>query len=77
MLRQNHPKVVTPGLEIEISKGQTDMVVIVRDVREDRRPATEAQLLYEETPDSIQKRESERDLNRFSRVDSASRSPSK
>ena len=59
-------KVVTPGLEIEISRGQTDMTVIVRGVREDRRPAPEAQLLYEETPASIQKRETERDLNRFS-----------
>ena len=61
-------KVVTPGIEIEISRGQTDMVVIVRDVREDRRPASEAQLLYEETAASIQKRETERDLNRFSRA---------
>ena len=26
------------------------------------------ELLYEETPDSIQKRETERDLNRFSRA---------
>jgi ribosome-associated heat shock protein Hsp15 len=61
-------KVVTPGIEIEISRGQTDMVVIVRDVREDRRPASEAQLLYEETAESIQKRDRERDLNRFSRA---------
>ena len=60
-------KIITPGLEIEISRGQVDMVVIVRNVREDRRPASEAQLLYEETADSIKKRETERDLNRFSR----------
>ena len=61
-------KVVAPGVEIEISRGQTDMTVIVRGVREDRRPAPEAQLLYEETPDSVQKRETERDLNRFSQA---------
>ena len=60
-------KIITPGLEIEISRGQVDMVVIVRNVREDRRPASEAQLLYEETAESIKKRETERDLNRFSR----------
>lgn len=60
-------KIITPGLEIEISRGQMDMVVIVRNVREDRRPASEAQLLYEETAESIKKRETERDLNRFSR----------
>ena len=60
-------KIITPGVEIEISRGQVDMVVIVRNVREDRRPASEAQLLYEETAESIKKRETERDLNRFSR----------
>ena len=49
-------KIITPGLEIEISRGHVDMVVIVRNVREDRRPASEAQLLYEETADSIKKR---------------------
>jgi len=60
-------KIITPGLEIEISRGQVDIVVIVRNVREDRRPASEAQLLYEETAESIKKRETKRDLNRFSR----------
>ena len=60
-------KIITPGLEIEMSRGQVDMVVIVRNVREDRRPASEAQLLYEETAESVKKRETERDLNRFSR----------
>ena len=50
------PSKITPGLEIEISRGQVDMVVIVRNVREDRRPASEAQLLYEETAESIKKR---------------------
>ena len=60
-------KIITPGLEIEISRGQVDIVVIVRNVREDRRPASEAQLLYEETAESIKRRETERDLNRFSR----------
>ena len=61
-------KIITPGLEIEISRRQVDVVVIVRNVREDRRPASEAQLLYEETAESIQKREKDRDLNRFSRA---------
>ena len=35
---------VVPGLEIEISRGQSSMVINVLDVREDRRPAVEAQL---------------------------------
>ena len=37
-------KMVVPGLEIEISRGQSSMVINVLDVREDRRPAVEAQL---------------------------------
>ena len=61
-------KMVIPGLEIEISRGQTEMIVKVIDIREDRRPAVEAQQLYEETPESIKKRETDRDLNRFSRA---------
>ena len=44
------------------------MVINVLDVREDRRPAVEAQLLYQETSESIEKREAERDLFRYSRA---------
>lgn len=61
-------KMVVPGLEIEITKGQSSMVINVLNVREDRRPAVEAQLLYEETLESIKKRETERDLYRYSRA---------
>ena len=61
-------KVITPGLRIEISKGQTIMVVDVLDARGDRRSAAEAQKLYEETAESRVKRESERDLRNFSRA---------
>jgi ribosome-associated heat shock protein Hsp15 len=60
-------KVVTPGLQIEISKGQVVMVVDVVDVREDRRPAAEACLLYAETADSIKAREAESDIRKFAR----------
>lgn len=60
-------KVVTPGLQIEISKGQVVMVVDVVDVREDRRPAAEACLLYAETADSIKARETESDIRKFAR----------
>ena len=61
-------KMVVPGLEIEISRGQSSMVINVLDVRADRRPAVEAQLLYKETSESIEKREAERDLLRYSRA---------
>ena len=61
-------KMVVPGLEIKISRGQSTMVINVLNVREDRRPAVEAQLLYKETSESIKKRETERDLSRYSRA---------
>ena len=61
-------KMVVTGLEIEISRGRSSMVINVLDVREDRRPADEAPLLYEETSESIKKREAERDLFRYSRA---------
>lgn len=59
-------KAVTVGLQIEISKGQTVLIVDVMDVRGDRGSATKAQTLYEETTDSRLKRESKRDLRKFS-----------
>ena len=61
-------KIVVPGLEVQISRGQSSIVINVLDVREDRRPAVEAQLLYTETSESIKKREIERDLSRYSRA---------
>ena len=61
-------KMVVTGLEIEISRGRSSMVINVLDVREDRRPAVEAQLLYQETSESIKRREAERDLFRYSRA---------
>jgi len=67
-VRAKPSKMVVRGQEIEISKGQSSMVVNVLDVREDRRPAVEAQLLYEETLESIKKRETERELYRYSRA---------
>ena len=59
-------KIITPDLRIEISKGQTTIVVDVLDVRGDRRSALEAQTLYAETADSRSKRESDRVLRNFS-----------
>jgi ribosome-associated heat shock protein Hsp15 len=60
-------KLVIPGLQIEISKAQVVMVVDVVDVREDRRPASEACLLYSETPESIKARETESEIRKFAR----------
>jgi ribosome-associated heat shock protein Hsp15 len=50
-------KDVGPGDEIEITSGPYRRIVIVREVAERRGPAREAQLLYEETAESIAARE--------------------
>ena len=46
-----------PGDRLEISAGGDRRTVVVRGTAERRGPAREAQLLYEETPDSIEARE--------------------
>jgi ribosome-associated heat shock protein Hsp15 len=48
---------VGPGDELEVTIGQVRRTVVVRGVAERRGPAKEAELLYEETPESIAARE--------------------
>lgn len=50
---------VGPGTQVAIRRGPMEWQVVVRGVAKQRRPAPEAALLYEETPDSIQRREQE------------------
>ncbi len=52
-------KEVKIGSRIAISKGSTRWEVIVANIIGQRRPAKEAVLLYQETPESITKRETE------------------
>lgn len=52
-------KEVKIGSRIVISKGSTQWEVIVANIIGQRRPAKEAVLLYQETPESIAKRETE------------------
>jgi len=59
---------VSEGMEIVISRQSEEIAVIVRAVREDRRPAVEAQCLYEETDASKQKRESVTETMRAARA---------
>lgn len=61
-------KTVLPGQLMHISRGQTEFIVEVLAVREDRRPASEAALLYQETEASRTKRETEQDLRRYERA---------
>ena len=49
-------KDVKVGDRLHIRAGEQDWEVVVQGLNEQRRPAPEAQLLYQETPDSVQQR---------------------
>ena len=50
---------IGPDTMLEIRRGPVQWRVVVRAVARHRRPAPEAALLYEETPESIERRERE------------------
>ncbi len=52
-------KVVELGATLKVRQGWDERVVVVKALSEQRRGAAEAQLLYEETQDSIERREKE------------------
>ena len=56
------------GDEIEITIDQTVFVVIVQGMAEQRRPAPEARLLYQETADSEARRLREQELRKLAPV---------
>ena len=58
-------RIVQNGDELRIRRGEIEFVVIVKGVVDRRGPAREAQLLYEETPDSIRLREETKELKRL------------
>lgn len=58
-------KDVKPGDILHIRAGEQDWEVVVRGLNEQRRPAPEAQLLYEETAESQGRREQARALRRL------------
>lgn len=49
-------KEIKTGDRLQIRAGEQDWEVIVQGENEQRRPASEAQLLYQETPESLQRR---------------------
>ena len=49
-------KAVDIGAELVITKGNLTFEIVVQGLNDQRRPASEAQLLYTETPESIEKR---------------------
>ncbi len=58
-------KVLKPGDRLQIRAGEQDSEVIVQSFAEQRRPAPEARLLYQETPDSVERRERTAELRRL------------
>ena len=59
---------VQPGDELRIRRGELEFIVIVQGLSGKRRPAKEAQLLYEETEFSVQQREEMRGKKRLEAV---------
>ena len=56
------------GDELEITIGQTVFVVIVQGMAEQRRPAPETRLLYQETPESEARRLRDQELRKLAPV---------
>ncbi|WP_076602283.1 RNA-binding S4 domain-containing protein [Aromatoleum tolulyticum] len=56
------------GDSLDIVAGGTQWTVVVRGLNEQRRPAVEAQQLYEETPESSARRASEKEERRLAPV---------
>ncbi|MBD3619221.1 MAG: RNA-binding protein [Chromatiales bacterium] len=72
-------RTVRPGDRLEILRGEERYEVVVEALNDQRRPAAEAAGLYEETPESLAKREAlaeTRRLDRLARVETGGR-PSK
>lgn len=55
--RSKPSKLVELDAELTLRQGNDERTVVIRAVSEQRRPASEAQSLYEETAQSIEKRE--------------------
>jgi ribosome-associated heat shock protein Hsp15 len=58
-------RMVQLGDELRIRRGEFEFIVIVQGLSDKRRPAREAQLLYEETESSLQQREEMREQKRL------------
>ena len=61
-------KDVKVGDQLQLRAGEQDWEVIVEGLNEQRRPAPEAQLLYQETPDSVQQRTQVAELRKLAPV---------
>lgn len=57
---------IKPGDTLQLRQGQTERTVVVKAISAQRGPAPVAQLLYEETPDSLQARTQAAEQRRLS-----------
>ncbi|MRR50750.1 MAG: RNA-binding S4 domain-containing protein [Rhodocyclaceae bacterium] len=64
-------KDVKPGDLLDISNGEVRWTVEVKGIALQRRPAPEARLLYEETPESIARRQQMADMRKLAPVPGA------
>ena len=55
--RSKPGKIVEPGATLTLRQGNDERILLVKGITEQRRPASEAVTLYEETAESIEKRE--------------------
>ncbi|APB07966.1 ribosome-associated heat shock protein Hsp15 [Raoultella ornithinolytica] len=55
--RSKPGKIVEPGATLTLRQGNDERILLVKGITEQRRPASEAAALYEETAESIEKRE--------------------
>jgi ribosome-associated heat shock protein Hsp15 len=62
-------RIVQVGDQLEIRRGLSEFVVTVLDISDRRGPASVARQLYEETPDSIRRREMKAEERRLARTD--------
>ena len=69
--RTKPSKAVQPGQTVTITKGTEHFEVIVRDLSSKRGPAKVAQTLYEETPESVAKREMNSEQRKLARAATA------
>ncbi len=71
-MRCKSSREVSEGDSLEIRRGWDELTVIVTALSDQRRGAPEAALLYEETPESRQKRETEAEQRRLQRANNPS-----
>jgi ribosome-associated heat shock protein Hsp15 len=64
-------KEVRPGDRVHLRVGEQDFDIVVRGLNEQRRPASEARQLYEETAESLARRAEQAELRRLAPSPSA------